>query len=328
MLNDRLYKLKELLQNRPGISMQDLINEMEVAKATVKRDLEALRSRFDIPIIFDRFHGGYSIEAVKEDPTRRAVKRAELPGLWFSSDEAFALLTAQQLLSTIEPGMLGPKLKPLTDKLNRLLASSGHPVDAVNSRIKVSQSGKRRLRIEVFQVVARATLERKRLTMSHFKRQTGERIAREVSPQRLVHYRDNWYLDAWCHLRNELRSFSVDAMSDCLMIDKRAQTVSQEEIESTLGVSYGIFAGKPKAWATLKFTPARARWASRELWHPMQESHTEADGSFVLHIPYADDRELLGDILRFGADVEVVAPKELRSSVQRSLLLAAGRYVL
>ena len=113
MLNDRLYKLKELLQSRPGIGMQDLMNEMEVAKATVKRDIEALRDRFDTPIVFDRFHGGYRIEAVKVDPSRRAVKRTELPGLWFSSDEAFALLTAQQLLTTIEPGMLGPKLKPL-----------------------------------------------------------------------------------------------------------------------------------------------------------------------------------------------------------------------
>jgi predicted DNA-binding transcriptional regulator YafY len=36
---------------------------------------------------------------------------------------------------------------------------------------------------------------------------------REVSPQRLVHYRDNWYLDAWCHLREDVRSFSIDAIA-------------------------------------------------------------------------------------------------------------------
>jgi predicted DNA-binding transcriptional regulator YafY len=327
MLNDRLYKLKELLLARPGITMQDMITELEVAKATVKRDIEALRDRFDTPIAYDRFHGGYRIEVAKEDTSRRAVKKAELPGLWFSSDEAFALLTAQQLLTTIEPGILGPKLKPLMDKLNRLLESSGHAADAVNSRIKITPSGKRKLRIEPFQVVARATLERKRLTMSHFNRERGERMQREVSPQRLVHYRDNWYLDAWCHMRNELRSFSVDAMSNCHMLDKPAQSVPQEELDSSLGAGYGIFGGKPKAWATLKFSPARSRWVSREIWHPMQKTQTEADGSFVLQIPYSDDRELMGDILRFGADVEVVAPKELRTALQRNLLQAVGRYV-
>jgi predicted DNA-binding transcriptional regulator YafY len=327
MLNDRLYRLKELLLARPGIDMHGLIEELEVAKATVKRDIEALRDRFDTPIIYDRFSGGYRIEIVKQDTTRRAVKNAELPGLWFSADEAFALLTAQQLLTTIEPGMLGPKLKPLTDKLNRLLESSGHPADAVNSRIKVSQSGKRKLGIESFQVVARATLERKRLTMSHFNRERGERMQREVSPQRLVHYRDNWYLDAWCHMRNEMRSFSVDAMSSCQMLDTEAQSVPLEDIENTLGAGYGIFGGKPIAWATLRFTPARSRWVSREVWHPLQKVYTESDGSFVLQVPYSDDRELMGDILRFGADVEVLGPKELRSALHRNLLRAIGRYV-
>lgn len=327
MLNDRLYRLKELLLARPGIDMHGMIKELEVAKATVKRDIEALRDSFDTPIIYDRFSGGYRIEIVKQDTTRRAVKNAELPGLWFSADEAFALLTAQQLLTTIEPGMLGPKLKPLTDKLNRLLESSGHPADAVNSRIKVSQSGKRKLGIESFQVVARATLERKRLAMSHFNRERGDRMQREVSPQRLVHYRDNWYLDAWCHMRNEMRSFSVDAMSSCQMLDTEAQSVPLEDIESTLGAGYGIFGGQPIAWATLRFTPARSRWVSREVWHPLQRVHTESDGSFVLQIPYSDDRELMGDILRFGADVEVLGPKELRSALHRNLLHAIGRYV-
>lgn len=327
MLNDRLYKLKELLLSRPDISMQELVTALEVAKATVKRDIEALRDRFDTPIVYDRFAGGYRIETVKQDTARRAIKNAELPGLWFNDDEAFALLTAQQLLTTLAPGMLEPKLKPLTDKLNRILAHSGYPADAVNARIKVTTSGKRKLGIQAFQVVARATLERKRLAMSHFNRQRGEHLQRQVSPQRLVHYRDNWYLDAWCHMRNELRCFSVDAMSECEMLNQAAQTVPLADLERALGAGYGIFAGGPIAWAVLKFSPGRSRWVSREVWHPLQKAQTEADGSFVLQVPYTDDRELMGDILRYGADVEVLAPKELRSAIHRNLLLTMGRYV-
>jgi predicted DNA-binding transcriptional regulator YafY len=59
----------------------------------------------------------------------------------------------------------------------------------------------------------------------------------------------------------------------------------------------------------------------------MQESKTEADGSYVLSFPYSDDRELLGDIMRFGADVQVLAPAALRSKVQKSFLEAAAKYV-
>jgi predicted DNA-binding transcriptional regulator YafY len=64
-----------------------------------------------------------------------------------------------------------------------------------------------------------------------------------------------------------------------------------------------------------------------EVWHPNQRSATEGDGSYVLEIPYSDERELLGDLLRFGADVEVMAPADLRSRIKRALHEAVGRYV-
>ena len=142
-----------------------------------------------------------------------------------------------------------------------------------------------------------------------------------------MHYRDNWYLDAWCHLRDDLRSFSIDAIPRLEILGTAAKEVSDKTIEETVGAGYGIFNGVPKAWATLKFTPERARWVDKETWHPQQQAHTEPDGSLVLTFPYSDDRELVGDILRFGADVEVVGPAGLRSKLQTSLLAAAARYV-
>lgn len=195
MASDRLYKLNSLIQDSPGISLQAIMNALEVSRATAKRDIEALRDRFDTPIVYDRDVGGYRI-----DPSQlgQGAQVAQLLGLWFSPEEAYALLTAQQLLSSLEPGLIGPRLKPLTDKLNKLLSSAGHSVEAVQTRIKVSPAGKRRLKLDAFQLIAAATLQRKRLRFSHYNRQTGERSERKVSPQRLVHYRGNWYLDAWC----------------------------------------------------------------------------------------------------------------------------------
>jgi hypothetical protein len=57
--------------------------------------------------------------------------------------------------------------------------------------------------------VTNALMQRKRLKIEYHGRIRGDVTDREVSPQRLVHYRDNWYLDAWCHLRKgPLQSFS------------------------------------------------------------------------------------------------------------------------
>ena len=83
----------------------------------------------------------------------------------------------------------------------------------------------------------------------------------------------------------------------------------------------------PVAWARLLFTPERARRVAQQLSHPDQESHVHPDGSYELLIPYVDDRELLDDILRFGPDVEVLAPAHLRLKVHQRLLAAAGRYL-
>ena len=68
-------------------------------------------------------------------------------------------------------------------------------------------------------------------------------------------------------------------------------------------------------WATLVFTSKLARWVSTERWHPNQKSRFLDDGSFELKIPYSKDIELVMDILRYGAEVKVLHPNELRLQV-------------
>jgi len=43
-------------------------------------------------------------------------------------------------------------------------------------------------------------------------------------------------------------------------------------------------------------------------------------------VPYSMDVELVRDLLRFGADVEVLAPRELRKHVADALRSAASKY--
>ena len=315
----RLYQYKSLLVGRRAMSAEDLMVRLEISRATLKRDIAKLRDQLHVPIEFDRDVGGYTMSQGHTD--------SELPGLWFNQEELLALVTIQQLLEQLEPGLLGPKLKPLKERLGQLMTKHGLSSQDVARRIRIMHAGKRVVKVTSFVVVAAATLARKRLKISHFGRQNGQTTDREVSPQRLVHYRDNWYLDAWCHLREDLRSFSIDAIPRLEILDTAAKDVSDKTIEETVGAGYGIFNGAPKACAALRFTPERARWVTKEVWHPQQETRTEPDGSLVLTFPYSDDRELVGDILRFGADVEVMAPPDLRSRIKRALHESVGRYV-
>ena len=87
-----------------------------------------------------------------------------------------------------------------------------------------------------------------------------------------------------------------------------------------------IFSGEAVAWASLRFTPERARWGSAEQWHPQQRARYEADGSFLLEVPYSDSRELVMDVLRHGPEVEVLAPEALRETIRKTLAAMQARY--
>ena len=159
-------------------------------------------------------------------------------------------------------------------------------------------------------------------------RGTDETTEREISPQRLVYYRDNWYLDAWCHLRNGLRNFAVDAIQAAELLDTSAKDEDEAHLNVVLGSGYGIFSGSHVHWAILRFSAERSRWVAAERWHPQQEGRYLSDGRYELKVPYADDREIIMDVLKYGADCEVVEPPELASRVVeqfRQGLAAYGR---
>jgi predicted DNA-binding transcriptional regulator YafY len=316
---ERFYKIDQLLKERKVVGFSTLRSSLGVSAATLKRDLEYMRERFNAPIEYDREANGYRFGAPRSGP------RYELPGLWFSAGEAYALLSMHTLLAELQPGLLEPHVGPLQERLRAILG--GEPAwKDIEKRIRVFQPGRRVSREEFFGVVATAVLRRLRLWIRHYNRKDDRETEREISPQRLVHYRDNWYVDAYCHLREDLRSFAVDAIRAAELREARAKEVPAPELDAHLGAGYGIFAGREVEWAKLRFTAQAARWVAAQEWHPKQRSHAEADGSYLLEIPYAHEQELLMEILKFGADVEVLAPASLRSRVADALRRAASRY--
>jgi len=144
--------------------------------------------------------------------------------------------------------------------------------------------------------------------------------------QRMVFYRDNWYLDAWCHLREEIRSFGVDAIRHAALLEKKAKDVAATCLDEVLGAGYGIFSGDKVQWAKLRFTPEAARWVATEQWHPHQRASFDERNHYLLELPYANPTELVMDILRHGSNVEVLAPESLRRAVRDEMATALLAY--
>lgn len=316
---ERLYKLKAWLDAGRCLSRTFLLKELEVSHATLKRDLAYLRDRMSAPVVFDRERGGWCLDR----NTPMVGTQYELPGLWLTAEEIHALLTMQHLLGHLDTGgLLGRHLAPLAKRLANILGDGTGHADDLARRIRVQTVGARQVQLPNFQAIGSALLRRQRLEIEYHGRSSDQVSRREVSPQRLIHYRDNWYLDAWCHWRKALRSFSVDAVRQVQVLDDKAIDVPDAELDEVLGAGYGIFAGKQVQWARLRFSAERSRWVSAETWHPRQRGRLDVDGCWVLDIPYADPRELVMDVLRHVPDVEVMWPQELEMAVRDRLQAA------
>jgi len=312
----RIYALHGALSGaRVPVSRKRLEEKLECGTATFKRIVDLMRG-FAAPIEYVREANGY----------RYTPGIAfELPGIWFNASELFALRSAQMLLTEAEPGLLAETLKPLSVKLERLLQAERLGGGEAERRVRIIRMAGRGTG-DCFPRVVDALMQRRQIRIGYWSRSSGQDSLRIVSPQRLVHYRDNWYLDAWCHTSAGLRTFALDCIRSASLRSGRARDVSDRDLDAELGGAYGIFSGKPSAEAVLRFTEFRARWVASEYWHPRQRGSRLDDGRYALRLPYDNPTELVMDILRHGSDVEVVAPESLRQQVADRLRAAAALY--
>jgi predicted DNA-binding transcriptional regulator YafY len=321
---ERFYKIEMLIRSRGSVPFADLMDELGVSRATLKRDLEYLRERLDAPIVYDRFANGYSMRPDARD--QRQV-RHELPGVWFSEREIHALLTMHQLIQGLdEGGVLARHLQPLLDKLHGMLGAGDAEAGELMKRVKIMSAARRPVVGRHFELIGSAMTRRLRVQMRYYVRSRREDTERVVSPQRLVHWRNTWYLDAWCHASDALRRFALDAIRSATLLEQRAKDVAPKTIEATLDAGYGVFSGAKVQWATLAFTPEASQWVRHEQWHPKQQATLHDDGTLTLRVPYADATELAMDILRHGEQVKVVSPAALAQKVATRTRAAAAQY--
>ena len=318
---ERILTLHRLLKSAHyPVPLPRLMDELECSRATLYRDVAFLRDALGAPIE----SGGGEQASFRYEVGEG--ERFELPGLWLTSDELAALLALNELIGRSGPGVLAGALAPFKARIEGLLSDQGSGKALPIDRIRVIPWGERKLDQQVFRIAAGAVLERKQLRFRYRARTTNTDSRRTVSPQRLTHYRDNWYLDVWDHDREALRSFAVDRMVAPHAMDAAAIDVAETALNELLSSSYGIFAGKPKAWATIRFSPHAARWVADEHWHSQQKGEWLSDGRYELQVPYSNSRELVMDVLKYGPDAEIVSPLPLREEMKILLQLALTGY--
>lgn len=303
-LNRALGLHQLLLDFRYPVPRTVILERLECSASTFKRLLELLRDRYQAPIVYDPKARGYKYDT--------ADGRFTLPGVWLSESEAFALLMANRLLQNVQPGLQQQGMVQLQARIGELL---GMQWQTQAERLRVESIGRQYVAPDLFMPLVQALFARHRLRFVYHAT-THKTDQRQVSPQRLCWYRDNWYLLAWCHSRNALRLFALSRISGLSVCDDvSVHECSNAELDALFANGYGIFVGTELKQAELRFSPSAAPWVKDVQWHNTQQQTIESDGHINLTFPYADQRELIRDLLRFAGEVEVLAPACLRGAL-------------
>jgi predicted DNA-binding transcriptional regulator YafY len=317
---ERVSQLYDLLSaSREPLSLASLGESLEASSATVKRLVRFLRDELGVEVHFDREQGGYLLNRTAR-PTKAVLGPA------YDSQELSALLSAHEILAQIPPGLFRRETQGLRSRLQQLLYKrpTGHA--GIRDRVRLVLPQRRSVDETRFEEVLKALSARMRLQLRYRSRSKDEDTERVVSPVRLTFYRSNWYLAAWCHLTQGLRIFSLDRVAESRITPIPAHELPEKTIDEHLSSAYGIFEGKATHTAHLRFTPTAARWIADEEWHPDQRLEHRADGGVDLHVPYYRTTELKMDLMRLGAEVEVLAPQALRDQIAEAHRHAAKRY--
>jgi len=310
---------RALKSSKYCIPLKTIIGELECSEATFHRIRAFMQTNLGAPIVFDRTYGGYCYDSAQS-------KQFELPGLWFTKNELEALLSFEHAVEGLQGGFFQDILAPVKNRFEPILKAQKARMDVLRNRIKIIPIQSRPIDDALFRVVADAVVRQRCIHIEHSKLSEKEPTSRIISPQTLVRYRDNWYVDAYCHLRRKLRTFALDRLTKAEPVTDKYHVVSKREREKFFASAYGIFTGPAVHSAVIDFTGASAREVANEKWHPKQEGKWLDDKTFRLTVPYGHSRELIMDIMRWGDGAEVKEPKELRELVSEAIKRAMKNY--
>ena len=161
--------------------------ELEVSRATLKRDLQCLRERLDAPIVYDQLDNGYRFSS---STPGRAHERPDCG----SATRNPRVLTIHQLIQGLEAeGVLGRHLQPLLDKLHGMLGGNDVAARKLMQRVHIVAAARRPVNARFFELVGSALLERRRVKLLYFTRGRGSEeptrgvaAAADALPQHLV----------------------------------------------------------------------------------------------------------------------------------------------
>jgi predicted DNA-binding transcriptional regulator YafY len=299
---ERLFATILLLQNKPNMTSRDLADHFGVSRRTIFRDLSAL-AESGVPLTYSE-GGGYEI-----------LEGYQLPPLMLSAREAATLLVGTEFMKLQADASLREDADAVALKIRAVLPREvGEYVDGLRENTvldpywlhAVQEGGMESGRwYKLSEAVARS----RKVIMEYFVESRAELTKRRVDPLGLVYYTDHWNLIAFDHLREEVRNFRLDRIREMYVLTERFERPSDFDLTAYLQ-ELGLSADRERIH--LRFTSGAYARARAEI--PAKIESEVRNGDVIdVQFTFGNLPYLSGWLLRYAADIQVIAPETLKN---------------
>lgn len=314
----RLVALDQMIRRGRYPNAYTAARDLEVNRRTILRDLDFLRDCWGAPVEFSRQHNGYFYR----DPDY------PLPLYRLTEGELIAFFLAERLMQQYRDSPFAKDLATAFRKLTAALPDQvsidlSHLDEGFSFRSKPAKNGD----VERFRQLTRAIRAGRQLELVYWTASRDVTCRRAVDPYHLASVAGEWYLVAFCHMREDVRMFVPGRIRSLKETGERFERPPDFSIAAYLDATFTIVRGKgPPRTIKLRFAPEAARYIREKEWHPTQKIVDLLDGSLILTLKVSHLLEVRRLALHWGADCEVLAPTELRKQVQAELRRGLEHY--
>jgi predicted DNA-binding transcriptional regulator YafY len=282
-----------------------LAEQFEISTKTAQRDIDFMRDRLRCPLDYDSSQKGYCYD----DET------FSLPMVYLSSGELSSLLIARKMLQDISGGTIGEEISSIVDKITNVLSKHMSITDRIDDTFSFQLIEYSPVSDTVFKAILEACLKQNCLNFTYYSPGREEESSRRVDPYHLFNYMGTWHLIGYCHLRKEIRDFSLSRISEAKVLTEAFKIQAGFEFKKYFLSTFGLYKGKSTKEVTLRFTPEKSKWIKDQIWHRDQKTKFLKDGCLEISFPVSDFSEIKREIMKHGDDVMVIKPKGLRELI-------------
>ena len=304
---ERYYWFHEQIKCKEHPNSKLLAEKFEISQKTAQRDIEFMRDRIGAPLEYSHADRGYYY----------TDKGYELPPIWLNENELVAFILAKRLATAIPDRNLKDSLNKFINKLSsRLSDKVGFNLDDIQDKISLKNIEYYTVDESLFRKVVNALFTKRSLAIQYYSPHKDERTNRKIIPLHLLDYMGNWHLISFCKLKKGLRNFALSRIEECNYIDEKISLPTDlPPIKTYIRKTFGIFHGGQNQDVSLKFSPKASRAVKEQIWHKNQKIKELKDGSIILNVPVAYFTEIKREILKYGAEVEVLKPLRLKKEI-------------